>query len=138
MEFNLQYFGGRGSSSGISTSGKEYGTEYTTLYQSGNIKFVRYNDGAATSPMETMTKSRVYVTISGRNELKSITYYDKYNKRYKQVDVGHPHRVNNVPTSPHTHEGYIHDEKGTRNLTAKEMKMVERIQKTWYNYLSRE
>ena len=27
--------GGRGSSSGISVKGKPYGSEYTTLYQSG-------------------------------------------------------------------------------------------------------
>ena len=37
--------GGRGSASGKSVKGKAYGTEYTTLYESGNIKFVRYNDG---------------------------------------------------------------------------------------------
>ena len=36
--------GGRGSSSGVSVKGKAYGTEYTTLHESGNIKFVRYND----------------------------------------------------------------------------------------------
>lgn len=46
--------GGRGSSSGMSDSGKKYGTEYTTLYQSGNIKFVRYKNGSATAPVETM------------------------------------------------------------------------------------
>ena len=45
--------GGRGSASGKSVKGKAYGTEYTTLYESGNIKFVRYNDGAATTPAET-------------------------------------------------------------------------------------
>lgn len=129
--------GGRGASCGISNKGKKYGTEYSTLYQSGNIKFVRFNDGAATSPMETMTTGRVYVTVSKKDELKSITYYDKNNKRYKQVDVGHSHKVDNIPTSQHTHKGYIHDEKGTRNLTVKEMKMLERVQKIWYNYLGR-
>ena len=68
--------GGRGASSGVSVSGKRYGTEFSTLYKSGNIKFVRYNDSTATkSPMETMTKGRVYVTVNSRNELKSITYF---------------------------------------------------------------
>ena len=38
--------GGRGSSSGMSDKGKPYGTEYETLYQSGNIKYVRYNNGS--------------------------------------------------------------------------------------------
>lgn len=32
--------GGRGSSSGISASGKKYGTQYKTLLKDGNIKFV--------------------------------------------------------------------------------------------------
>ena len=31
--------GGRGASSGLSDKGKKYGSEYTTLHQSGNIKF---------------------------------------------------------------------------------------------------
>ena len=31
--------GGRGSSSGISDKGRKYGTEYTTLHESGNTKF---------------------------------------------------------------------------------------------------
>lgn len=92
--------GGRGSSSGISDKGKVYGTEYSTLYQSGNIKFVRYNDSAsAKTPMETMTKGRVYVTINEQNNLKSITYYDKHNKRFKQIDVsGSAHIINGEKT----------------------------------------
>ena len=47
--------GGRGASSGISDKGKKYGSEYTTLYESGNIKFVRYNDAkSAKTPQETI------------------------------------------------------------------------------------
>ena len=70
MKINIQLFGGRGASSGISVNGKVYGTEYTTLYQSGNIKFIRYNDSTASkSPMETMTKGRVYATIDSDNEV---------------------------------------------------------------------
>lgn len=41
--------GGRGSSSGMSVSGKPYGSEYHTVYQSGNIKFVAVNDDKRTS-----------------------------------------------------------------------------------------
>lgn len=77
--------GGRGSSSGMSD--KPYGTEYETLYQSGNIKFVRYKNGAATTPAETMTNGRVYVTVNARDKIKSITYYDKHNKHFKQIDM---------------------------------------------------
>ena len=47
--------GGRGASSGISDSGKRYGTEYKTIAQFGNVKVVRANDGGAKAPMETMT-----------------------------------------------------------------------------------
>lgn len=61
--------GGRGSSSGISDKGKTYGTEYHTVYQSGNIKFIKINKGAATAPMETMTKGRVYVTLDNKDNL---------------------------------------------------------------------
>ena len=51
--------GGRGASSGISKKGKIYGSEYHTILKSGNIKFVKYNEGNTTAPMETMTKGRI-------------------------------------------------------------------------------
>ncbi len=129
--------GGRGASSGISEKGKPYGSEYTTVYEAGNIKFVMYNDGSATAPMETMTKGRVYATINAKNEIKSISFYDKKNGRYKQVDRGHFHMVNGKKLDPHTHKGYWHDEKGTYELSPKEAKMFDRVQKIWYYYLSR-
>lgn len=122
--------GGRGASSGVSVSGKPYGTEYTTVYQSGNIKFLRYNEStAAKSPMETMTSGRVYVTVNGHDVPTVITYYDKANKRTKSIDLTHEH----MGKSPHAHEGYIHAENGTRGLTEKERKMVERVLKIWYD-----
>lgn len=132
--------GGRGASSGISVKGKKYGTEYRTVYQSGNIKFVKYNDStAATAPMETMTKGRVYATVNDQNGVKFITYYDKNNKRYKQIDIiGIEHIINGVPTIPHTHKGYWHDEKGTYNLSEKESKMLDRVLKIWYNHISKQ
>ena len=130
-----EMMGGRGSSSGISDKGKVYGTEYHSVYQSGNIKFVKKNDGSATAPMETMTKGRVYVTIGDNGLPRYISYYDKNNKRFQQIDIeGKPHRIDGKLTLPHTHSGYFHDEKGTRNLTSKEEKMVERIKKIWYYY----
>lgn len=130
--------GGRGSSSGISVKEKPYGTEYTTLYQSGNIKFVKYNDSSSSkTPMETMTKGRVYVTVNSQNELKSVTYYDKSNKRFKQIDIDHTHNVNGNLEQPHTHKGYLHNEKGDHIPSPKEKKMIDRVQKTWYNYNNR-
>lgn len=130
--------GGRGSSSGISSKGKLYGTEYTTLYQSGNIKYVRYNNGSATTPMETMSRGRVYATVNAKNEIKSVSYYDKKNKRYKQIDMGHFHTVKGEKIDPHTHKGYNHDEKGTYDLSPKERKMLDRVKRTWYYHNSRE
>ena len=122
--------GGRGSSSGISDKGKAYGTEYSTLYQSGNIKFVRYNDStSAKTPMETMTKGRVYVTINAKDEVSSITYYDNTNKRKRQIDLTHAHNGK----KPHTHHGYIHDENGTTGLTVEEKKMIDKVKNEWYN-----
>ena len=127
--------GGRGASSGVSNKGKKYGTEYTTLLQSGNIKFVRYNDaGSAKSPMETMTKGRVYVTVNHKNELKSITLYDDDGKRIKQVDLrGTAHMIKGEKVLPHSHVGYEHDEKGTKKLTKKENALIAKVNKIWEN-----
>lgn len=126
--------GGRGSSSGVSDSGKPYGSEFKTLYQSGNIKFIQSNSGSAKTPMETMTKGRVYATVNSSGQVKAITYYDKHNKRYKQIDViGSKHVVNGQKIIPHTHKGYEHDEKGTKAPSAKQQKMIDRILTTWQN-----
>ncbi len=128
--------GGRGSSSGMSVKERLYGTEYYTVYKLGNVKFVKMSSGAATAPLETMTEGRVYVTIGSLNELKCITYYDKHNKRAKQVDLTHTHAVNEKLIQPHTHKGYFHDEKGgTHPVTEKERKMIERITKAWQYHL---
>ena len=126
--------GGRGASSGISKSGKPYGTEYTCVYQYGNIKFVKYNDSlSAKTPMETMTKGRVYVTVKDNNELIAITYYDDSGKRKKQIDLIKSHKG----MLPHTHHGYLHNEndgpKGATKLTVKEKKLVDKVEKLWQN-----
>jgi hypothetical protein len=131
--------GGRGASSGVSDKGKPYGSEYTTLYQSGNIKFIQSNSGNATAPFETMTKGRVYVTINNSGEPKYITYHDKHNGRFKQIDISGPsHKVKQkgkiiTLKTPHTHKGYIHGEKGTFILSQKESKMVDRVLKICHN-----
>jgi len=127
--------GGRGASSGVSGSGKPYGSEYNTVYQSGNIKFVKQvNASNAKSPMETMTKGRIYVTLGKNNEPKSIILYSNEGLREKQIDItGKPHTVNGEPLLPHTHKGYVHDENGTRDLTKDERKLVEKVKKIWKN-----
>lgn len=61
--------GGRGASSGISVSGKPYGSEFRTLLKAGNVKFVKQNAALnAKDPLETMTKGRVYPSISWSDE----------------------------------------------------------------------
>lgn len=57
LNLNLQFFGGRGGSSGVSVKGERYGTEYSSLLKVGNVRFVRYNgSGSAKPPQETMTR----------------------------------------------------------------------------------
>lgn len=126
--------GGRGALSGISKNGNPYGSQYRSVYQSGNIKFVSKSARDSETLMETMTRGRVYVHVEG-NEIKSIVYFDNKNKRSKQIDLTHPHR----PSFPgnHTHHGYFHNEndssKGAANLTTEEKKMVERVRRLWEN-----
>ena len=122
--------GGRGASSGVSDKGHVYGTEYFSIYKSGNIKFVKRREGSASTPMETMTSNRVYVTVNNKNELKSVTYYNRDNKRVKQIDLTHHHGGK----KPHVHRGYEHDEYGTRGLLPKEKKMVDKVIKLWNTF----
>jgi len=48
--------------------------------------------------------------------------------------IGNPHPVNGKYIIPHIHKGYNHSENGTFELSEKERKMVDRINKTWYSY----
>ena len=62
--------GGRGESSGISDKGKKYGSQYKTLMEHENIKFVT-NVGKNYEPlMETMAKGRTYVQVGGEDILR--------------------------------------------------------------------
>lgn len=130
--------GGRGASSGISNKGHKYGTEYKTVLQDGNIKFVKYKESKSTkTPMETMTKGRVYVIVNNKDEISAITYYDNNGKRSRQIDLQKAHKG----IKPHTHHGYDHNEndskKGASKLSTEERKMVDRVTKIWYNYKSK-
>ena len=112
-------------------------TDYKTVLKDGNIKFVQRTSNESETIMETMTKGRVYAIVNKENELSSIIYFDKENKRNKQIDLKHNHNKE----SPHTHHGYLHNEKdnikGYSKLTTEEKKMVERISKIWYNNISK-
>lgn len=128
--------GGRGASSGLSDKGNQYGSQYKTVLEHENIKFVVANDRSSESLLETMTEGRVYVTVGG-SDLLRITYYDEQNKRTKQIDLNHAHKG----MKPHTHHGYNHNEnddpKGATGLMPKEKKMVERVRRIWYNHINK-
>lgn len=145
LYYNLQRFGGRGASSGISRgtknnpNGNAYGTQYNTIdvEGAGNIKFVEKTPENTESLMETMTKGRVYVLVN-HNGPKEIIYFGNDGKRTKVIDLDHPHKK----IQPHTHHGYEHIEnekskKGASNLTTEEKAMVERVKKLWYNHINR-
>lgn len=127
---------------GKSKTGKEapYGTEFKTVLKSGNIKFIKYKGhGESTNPRITKTRGRVYVTVNKNDTLKSIIYFDNKNKRKKQIDLDHPHKGLEL----HVHHGYNHIEyetskRGATRLTPQEKRMVERVQKLWYDYLNRQ
>lgn len=125
--------GGRGASSGRSNKGHKYGTDYKTIIKSGNIKFVKKTSNQSETLMETMTKGRVYVYINNANKISTITYFDEKNKRNKVIDLEHQHKG----MRPHAHHGYMHNEndsrKGASKLTPEEKKMVDRVNRIWYN-----
>lgn len=128
--------GGRGASSGISEYGNVYGSQYHSVFESGNIKFVIKNPGATEELQETMTRGRVYVRVDDGNNLRQIVYFDNENRRSKSIDLGHAHQKE----KPHTHHGYNHSEndstKGFSKLTDKEKQMVERVQRIWNNHIN--
>lgn len=129
--------GGRGASSGVSVKGKKYGTEYTTLFKNGNIKFIKQNDsGSIKTPMETMSKGRIYALLDKNNQIKSITQYSVDGLRRKQIDVtGRPHKIEGKMVLPHTHKGYWHDEKGTFELSKEDKKVVDKVTRLWNNFI---
>ena len=119
--------GSRGAASG--TGKHPYGSEYKTVLQNGNIKFVKYRlADNAKAPLETQTKGRVYVTVNNDNELSFISYYDREGKRSKTIDLLHAHDGK----SPHSHTGYEHNGKAEA-LTDDEKKLLARVRKAWYD-----
>lgn len=121
--------GGRGAAS--DTGKRPYGSEFRLLFKASNIKFVQQiTANNAKDPLETKTRGRVYATINEKSEINSISYYDANGKRYKTINLLHSHED---IKGQHTHEGYYHDENGTRHLTEDEKKLVAYVRKLWYN-----
>ena len=123
--------GGRGARGGFSKQYNEYGTQYHTVTQAGNIKFVEKNFRQAEHLMETMTKGRVYVQVGG-DKLLRVVFFDKHNKRDRVLEYDKRHK------EWHVHTGYFHKENSILEhepLTREDKIILERIKKKWHNYL---
>ena len=82
--------------------------------------------------METMTPGRVHIHVED-DDVKSVVYFDRENRRSMQIDVDHPHRG----VQPHVHHGYNRSEndseKGAARLTPGEARVVENVVSIWQN-----
>lgn len=122
--------GGRGSSSGISTSGNHYGSQYRTVLESGNIKFVAKNIRQSETLMETMTAGRVYVETGG-DDLLRIVFFDEDNKRNHVIER------DKRTDKWHAHNGYYHHENSASQhdpLNAYDKILLAKVEKLWHNH----
>lgn len=123
--------GGRGASSGMSRKGNPYGSQYHSVNESGNIKFLKGNVENPEELVETMTNGRVYVLLNSKDNIKSITFFDKENKRSRVVEIDHGHQK----MGEHVHNGYERPMKDGKSYatrpTAKDREMIDRVKKLW-------
>lgn len=125
--------GGRGASSGMSKGtknspdGNPYGSQYHTVYEYGDIKFVAKNDRQSEPLMETMTPGRIYVTIAA-GEPDTITLFDEKNRRKRVIHLQDPH------ADPHSHKGYFHDEYDPdTTLSDSDRELIAKVREIWHN-----
>ena len=126
--------GGRGASSGFSTDKNgnpknKYGSQYHTLLEHENIKFVTKNTRNSETLMETMTPGRVYAEVGG-SDLLRIVFFDENNKRNHVIE--RDKRTNEW----HTHNGYFHAENGAAQhepLRESDKEVLAKIKKVGYN-----
>lgn len=121
--------GGNGASSGMSKKGNKYGTQFHTLLEVDNIKFVSKNERESESLLETMTSGRIYVEVGGEDLLR-IIQFDENNKRNHVIER------DKRTDKWHAHNGYYHAEKGKARheaLNEKDEKLLEKVKSVWYN-----
>lgn len=134
--------GGRGASSGISKGtkknleGNPYGSQYHTVLEFGQIKFVQKNPGQSEALMETMTRGRIYVEVGG-DDLLRIVFFDNKNKRAKVIERD-KRAKKNIPVEEqwHIHYGYEHDEYSEEHrdpLTENDVAILYRVIDIWQN-----
>lgn len=127
--------GGRGAASGMSVDkhGKpknKYGTQYNTLHEVENIKFVSKVNRQSETLMETMTEGRVYVEVGGKDLLR-IVFFDENNKRNHVIER------DKRTGEWHAHSGYLHNEDGTAEhepLNDADKKMLAKVKRLWHNH----
>ena len=128
--------GGRGSSSGLSVDKNgnprnTYGSQYHTIFQDGDIKFVTKNTRQSETLMETRTTGRVYVEVGGKDLLR-IVFFDEDNKRNHVIER------DKRTDKWHVHNGYHHSEYGESQhdpLSDNDKRMLEKIKNLWYKYI---
>lgn len=127
---------GRGASSGFSfdkngNPKNKYGSQYHTVLESGDIKFVTKNTRESETLMETMTADRMYVEVGG-NDLLRIVFFDKDNRRNYVIE--RDERSNEW----HVHNGYLHAEKGVSRhepLSDDDKKTLAEVKNLWYKHI---
>jgi len=121
--------GGRGASSGMSAKNNKYGSQYHTVLENGNIKFVRKNNRVSESLLETMTEGRIYVEVGGKDLLRIIAF-DKNNRRNHVIER------DKLSGEWHVHNGYYHAEDGKSRhepLNDKDKILLDKVYKLWHN-----
>lgn len=121
--------GGRGASSGMSDKGNKYGSQYHTVFESENIKFVNKNERTSETLMETMTKGRIYVEVGGEDLLRIISF-DENNKRNHVIER------DKRSDEWHVHNGYFHWESGKAQhepLNDEDERLLDKVRKLWHN-----
>lgn len=113
--------GGRGSRSGIKSY--TYGMVYRSFLQVDNIKFIYKNKGSTTAPFETRTDGRIYATYNNRDQLKSITLYDK--NGVKKIEI-HP-KVDGRKDLKFGHIHYGADHGREKPLPKKYRKLLHKV-----------
>lgn len=126
--------GGRGAASGLSKH--KYGTEYSSLLQVGNVKYVKNAlKTSANAPLETKVKGRIYALIDKQNKVRSINFYGDDGKRYKRIDVegrGHPGKDGAIVPTPHVQYGYIGGKNDfARKPNKSERKFMRKVLREW-------
>lgn len=113
----------------MSDKGNPYGSQYHTLLEVDNIKFVSKNTRQSENLMETMTSGRVYATVGGEAVIR-ITFFDEENKRSKVIEL------DKRTETWHVHQGYEHTEYSENHwdpLSDSDRKILDKVLTAWNN-----